>query len=414
MSFAINELIRTTQYALLLQIFFHEQLFVKKQRAVALIVIYFLGFCGLMLLEQESKLYLLGATVQIAMSILFLREQWYGKALSILTLLSVPSIMVLCFNEFNGYFFNGYNKVWFWEKNQVVSGDAEFFLVTLLLFLLSRKEKLVLFVSNKSKCFLSLISILFLIVLDWCMSTESSIDSTMMILMILCNLLLVCVCIWVLFIESSWKQNQLQMEQYTQYVKRLEDEHDAVRSMYHDLKHHFQALDSYAQSDDMDSLKQYLSDLETEINTNTESSYTHYTKNPLFNAILSEKQNKAEAAGVQIVFRGNLDRDIFVRAYDLCIIVSNLMDNALEHAEKAGSRKIEVYASQEDRCILLQFVNNVPPSAEVKIGKTSKEDKFIHGYGLKNVKKAAERYYGDFDIYIKNGKCIAKIMLMHV
>ena len=398
MNFVVNELMRTVQYTLLMEVFFHEQLHVKKKRAGILAAIYSLGFCGLVLLGQKSKLYLLGAAIQITMSLLFLRDRWYEKVLSILMLLAVPSIIVLCLDELNGYAFNGYNGVWFWERKQVISGDAEFFLITVVFFIMRRKSKFVIFVSNKSKVFLSVISILFLIVLDWSMVAESSIDSTTMMLLSLCNLLLVCVCIWVLFIESSWKQNQLQIEQYMGYVKRLEEEHDAVKSMYHDLKHHLRAIDSYVQSEDMESLKQYLFEMKEEANLNTGNFHTHYTSNPLFNAILSDKKERAEVIGVQMDFYGSLDRDIFVRAYDLCIIISNLMDNALEHAEKAGNGKVEVYASQDDNCILLQVVNNVESHEEVRVGRTAKADKLSHGYGLKNVKKAVERYYGDFNI----------------
>ena len=414
MGFAVNELMRTGYYILLLQALFQEQLFVRKRAARILAVIYILGFGILLLCGKESRLYLLGAATQIAVAVLFLRDRWYGKALSVLMLLAVPSIIVLCLNELNGYVFDGYSGVWFWDREQVISGDVEFFLIAAGFFLLRRKKKIVVFVSNRSKGFLSVSSVLFLMVLDWSLAEESGINDTTLLLMTLCSLLLAGICIWVLVIESSLKQNQLQAEQYLGYVKRLEAEHDAVRSMYHDLKHHLRALNSCAQTEDIEGLKQYLSDLGTEAGSNIRNSYTHYTKNPLFNAILSEKQERAENIGVKIEFHGGLDREIFVRMYDLCIIVSNLMDNALDYVEKTGEDVIEVYASQEKDCILFQFVNRVREDAKVRIGRTTKEDKLLHGYGLKNVKKAAERYYGLFDIYIKDEKCIAKVMLMRV
>lgn len=414
MGFVVNELMRTGQYILLLQVLFQQQLFVSRRAAWILTIIYILGFSILLSCGKETNLYLLGAAIQIAMSMLFLRDRWYGKALSILTLLAVPSIIVLCLNELNRCAFNEHSGAWFWDKDQGVTGNVEFFLIVLAFTLLKRRGKIIVFISNKSKSFLSAISILFLMILDWSMSEKSGINDGTLLLLTLSNMLLVCICIWVVVIESSWKQNQLQAERYMGYVRRLEAEHAAVRSMYHDMRHHLRALNGCVQADDIGALKQYLFDLGAEISSSTRNSYTHYTENPLFNALLSEKQEEAESMGVKIEFHGGLDRDIFVRMYDLCVIVSNLLDNALENIEKSESDVIEVYVSQEKDCILFQFVNRVSGDAKVRIGRTTKENNLLHGYGLRNVKKAAERYYGLFDIYIKDGKCISKVMLMRM
>jgi len=114
----------------------------------------------------------------------------------------------------------------------------------------------------------------------------------------------------------------------------------------------------------------------------------------------------------------NLPQSIKSKASELhlCVILSNLLDNAVEACEKvAGERRISLKLANEtgdvsgnDRlCICIENTFDIAsgkPHFRRDLPLTTKEDRELHGYGLRSVKRIVEMYGGGLDIsYTEEG-----------
>jgi sensor histidine kinase regulating citrate/malate metabolism len=86
---------------------------------------------------------------------------------------------------------------------------------------------------------------------------------------------------------------------------------------------------------------------------------------------------------------------------DLCIILSNGLDNALEACGKfpAGSpeRKIQAKSYVRHSCLLLEIISH---KQEARLFRTTKKDPHFHGIGLTNIREAVERCHGTLDFTV--------------
>ena len=88
-----------------------------------------------------------------------------------------------------------------------------------------------------------------------------------------------------------------------------------------------------------------------------------------------------------------------IRGADLCAVLGNLLDNALEAAGQVAEpeqRLICLTIRRIHQMVVIKVENSfeVPPITEGKLLKTTKEDNGLHGWGLKSIQAAAEKYDG--------------------
>ncbi len=122
------------------------------------------------------------------------------------------------------------------------------------------------------------------------------------------------------------------------------------------------------------------------------------TGNGIVNAILSEKQRKAEEAKATIQFDGVLS-STKIEPVDLCVIFGNTLDNAIEACERMpddDKKIIRVSCRSAGGFVFINIQN--PINENIKISKNSipstKKNSKEHGYGLYSLKKATKKYDG--------------------
>ena len=91
---------------------------------------------------------------------------------------------------------------------------------------------------------------------------------------------------------------------------------------------------------------------------------------------------------------------IEIEPFDLNIVFSNLLDNAIEAIRKVDNPFLHVRVKQRAGRFVLEIVNSYTGEIEAqdKMLKTSKENQEFHGIGLKNVKGVLEKYNGMLEI----------------
>ena len=114
--------------------------------------------------------------------------------------------------------------------------------------------------------------------------------------------------------------------------ENLRKHNEAVQSLRHDLRHHITALQGLCRDGDMGGIQTYLETLSSKPELNCVSGYTVH---PAVDAVLTAMLARGEEAGVRAEVRVDLPSELPIPSSDLCPLLMNLLENALEANEKA-------------------------------------------------------------------------------
>lgn len=194
------------------------------------------------------------------------------------------------------------------------------------------------------------------------------------------------------------KQITKQLDYY-QSIERLNEE---IRRFRHDYKNHMICLKSLLDNGNVDDAKQYISEITYQ---NIINPTAFFTGNNIADAILSDNAAKAGASGIKIEYNGSISEDI--SPADLCTVLSNAVDNAVEACgkmENAKERLVRIECAYMKGVQIIRVGNPVKEDFDINDGliSTSKSDKQNHGYGLFNIKKTVEKLDGEMNISCKD------------
>ena len=196
----------------------------------------------------------------------------------------------------------------------------------------------------------------------------------------------------ILYLREQEQRDKVQIaqlqQQYAYYSDKLKDE-ERIRSIYHDLKNHLLVMESRQNTEETrrmaETLRSQIADYEN---------YVH-TGNEFLDIILKDKAAKAREK--QIDFSAMVDSHgiDFMEPLDISTIFGNAIDNAIEASENLPEYKrlITVKAERVRDMLLITIENNTQPGNHLTEG-TTKKDRFVHGFGIPNIKKAVEKYGG--------------------
>lgn len=197
---------------------------------------------------------------------------------------------------------------------------------------------------------------------------------------------------------------QLQ-QQFDYYREKLKNE-ERVRSVYHDMKNHLLVLES---SQGTQAAKQMVEQLRSQIVDYED--YIH-TGNDFLDIILKDKTEKSREKNIDISISVDFSGMEFMEPLDISTIFGNALDNAIEACEKLSEDKrlITVKASR-NRDMLLIVVQNIADFTASADGGTTKQDTFMHGFGVINIKKAVSKYDGQCITKVEDSMFTLKIMI---
>lgn len=136
------------------------------------------------------------------------------------------------------------------------------------------------------------------------------------------------------------------------------------------------------------------------------------TGNNIVDAILSDKYTNAQKHDIAFTYKGFFTSDF--NAVDLCIILSNALDNAIEACSKLEKeKKIQVNMKMQQGYQLLKISNscNLIHLSENKLPRTTKSNAYEHGYGLLNIQTAVQKNLGKMKISCDNNLFVLEISL---
>jgi sensor histidine kinase regulating citrate/malate metabolism len=137
------------------------------------------------------------------------------------------------------------------------------------------------------------------------------------------------------------------------------------------------------------------------------------------NTILNMEFSKAKRAGISFFYQLVVPPVLPFAISDLCSVVANLMDNAVEECarrKQAGKipaeLRVEIYPHKS--YLFIMCSNDTDRKKLERCGRgirTTKDDTLLHGYGTRIVAKVAEKYNGWAEYSLEDGKFVAKVIL---
>lgn len=204
--------------------------------------------------------------------------------------------------------------------------------------------------------------------------------------------------------QTAYRVQQMETQR-NYYRERIKDE-ERVRSVYHDLKNHLLVLES---GQTTEAARQMAQTLRSQIADYED--YVH-TGNEFLDIILRNKA--ANAREKQIDFSAMVDFNgiDFMEPFDISTLFGNAIDNAIEASEKLPEelRLITVRAERIRDMLIITVENHTMPDVSPVEG-TTKKDRFIHGFGIPNIKNAVEKYGGQCSFRQENGTYRLKIII---
>lgn len=202
-------------------------------------------------------------------------------------------------------------------------------------------------------------------------------------------------------------QNDLLATHYAE----VENMYRQVRGWRHDYRNHIQVMKSYAESGDMEAIRQYLDELDTDLNT---VDTVIKTGNKMTDAILNSKLSLAKARNIQVAADAHVPVELTIGSVDLCIILGNLLDNAIEAACTCPEeeRMLRVYMDMKNTQLYISVTNTTAAKKQKKEnGRFQTTKSAGHGFGLVRIDTIVERYQGYLSRNSEDGAFTTEILL---
>lgn len=200
------------------------------------------------------------------------------------------------------------------------------------------------------------------------------------------------------------KLKQVQGEILERDYQTLSKTYADNAKLYHDLHNHIEAIYQCLTQGDVDTAVKYCEDLRTPVR---EISQTVWTGDKATDYVISSKMALAEQMNVKTKVNIEYPYNTNICSVDLTTILGNLLDNALEAVEAAPEdlHFLNLTVRRINDMLIIKVENGCKEAPILHDGElqTTKKDTAFHGWGIKSVLAAAQRYDGTVDTAFQNG-----------
>lgn len=205
--------------------------------------------------------------------------------------------------------------------------------------------------------------------------------------------------------ETAYQAKLMQKQ-----VEEVQHVYETMRGWRHDYHNHLQALKVYVQNDRKPQAIDYLNRLEKDLEDVND---LIQTGNVAMDAILNSKLSLAIQNGIEVDYTAAVPQTLSVRDIDLCIVIGNLIDNAVEACDKIqeGRKFIRLYIGVLKEQLYISVMNSTTELARKLDEEYITKKRGNHGHGLKRINQAVDKYGGYINRKNEPGVFVTEIML---
>lgn len=370
----------------------------------------------------EGVLIVLNVLIYIAFCYIFLRQNFWYQCIVVLLAFSC----LFCINSavaVSASSVTGLTSTEVFALRNPVRIFLLFITKVMFVFALSlfssffRKKKLLFHpVQCISMAFIFLITFIVGVVLQR-IQVENNIASWESTVIVICLISINCLLFFILFQFTS--QNRIKMNhallrvQMENEQKKLQDSvrwSMEVETLRHDLKNHLFCVSEYIKSQKLQEALQYIE----QITGRVQRDIPHHilTEHLALNAILDLKRMECEENQIDLKCFIMEKMPVFEEV-DLCIILSNLLDNAIEAEQKEQKKEIRLSISTVGNYMHITIQNMISKSVLQSNNslKSSKSNAKLHGFGIQSVMQTVLKNDGMMDFYEEDCWFVADIMV---
>lgn len=202
-------------------------------------------------------------------------------------------------------------------------------------------------------------------------------------------------------------KEEMEKQKYEEIKASIEQNKELV----HDTKNHYLVISEYVKNQEYEKLENYVDEIRRNfVKINPQI----YTGNHVVDLILGQKRILAVQKGIDFQLDVTPLSSLTMEEREICSLFGNLLDNALEACEKVTDKerkKISIKIEQHMQMLFLEIKNGTDklPAKSGHTFLTSKQDKSLHGYGLKSVERIVTRYDGDLAYEMEDGMFVVSI-----
>lgn len=212
---------------------------------------------------------------------------------------------------------------------------------------------------------------------------------------------------------QRWINKRIETYQSTlirKYCDEVESMYKKMRGWRHDYHNHIQALQASMALGKYDEVNNYLRELNDDLTT---VDVTVKTGRIMVDAILNGKMNIAAQSSIPVNVKAKIPDGTPVNDVDLCVIIGNLLDNAIEENKKLPqeNRFLRIYIGQKNTQFYLAFTNAAGKKQQRRGSLFPSSKGEDHGFGLGRVQSIVKKYGGLFSADSEDGGFTVEILV---
>lgn len=251
-------------------------------------------------------------------------------------------------------------------------------------------------------------------VMTWCATifiTKSALDDDKLIIYLICLatvLVLINFMTYYFMLQINkanrglveYKLLRMQYDNIKENMANTKILYDNISSIKHDMEKHLLAIDAMASKNNDDEVCKYVKTIIDESFVSIQKIV--FTESDIFNTITNSRLEICKRYRIKVIINIENDTVKFIEPEAIPVVIGNIFDNAIEAVRNCEKKLIIFGVQRQGEYVSIYMENTYNPMFSNINLETSKKNKNVHGYGLKNVEKVVDKHKGMLKIYQKN------------
>lgn len=193
--------------------------------------------------------------------------------------------------------------------------------------------------------------------------------------------------------NAALREQNLELRFREQYYSLLSEQVETTKRTRHDLRHHLQLLSGYLENQDYASAMAYLKEY---ANAAAREEAVSYCANPAVNLILNHYENLAACCAIELNVDARLPEQLFIPTSDVCVLLGNILENAVEGCQRqeSGKKWVQVSLMADDNKLAAAIDNSCGKTRQGRNGRFISTKNGRKGIGLSSLSALAKKYDG--------------------